>query len=262
MLRVAHRGDGILEADDAADQVDAGGVRLAHDRGRVVVGAGGAVLAGERRPPVTKPTCPFSSFTSSSSVFSPWLAEREVLRRASRAARRGPSSRGRRGSRRRLRVERARRERDAPARGRASREPIGAARDAGEPIPAAMSAATILSAVRRRRRTWRRRSSRRSPALRLLRLGGDLPAVAMGSAIVVPARHDLSCARARRIAANGALRRDDRPLPRRRAGIEIDPYDDGAAAAVERRRPGRPALPRLPQQPLPVHRREGRAGRS
>ena len=56
----------------------------------------------------------------------------------------------------------------------------------------------------------------------------------------------------------------DRTIPRLLAEgrIVIDPYDDVAPPAVERRRARRPLLPRLPQQPLPVHRRQAGAGGS
>ena len=42
--------------------------------------------------------------------------------------------------------------------------------------------------------------------------------------------------------------------------IEIDPVRRSADPAVERRRPRRPPLPRLPQRAVPVHRREAAAG--
>ena len=71
-------------------------------------------------------------------------------------------------------------------------------------------------------------------------------------------------ARARR-RADGRIRPvvlSDRTIARLIADgrIGIDPYDDVAAAAVERRRARRPLLPRLPQRALPVHRRQAAAG--
>src|SRR4051812_49068407 len=58
---------------------------------------------------------------------------------------------------------------------------------------------------------------------------------------------------------NGSFRRDDRP-PARRGKDRDRPLRRRAFAALERRCARRPVLPRLPQQPLPLHRREGRAG--
>ena len=58
---------------------------------------------------------------------------------------------------------------------------------------------------------------------------------------------------------HGPLRPDD-PAPARRGPDRDRPVRPGAAPAVERGRPRRPLLPRLPQLALPVHRRQAGAG--
>ena len=150
---------------------------------------------------------------------------------------------------RQRRAERRSRARPTPparARSRRPRPSRRASRVEPEERRGARAAASTASAVRRRRRTWRRL---RLPALPTERRRRRYPRrLPRGSRIV-----------ARRIAS---VVLSDATIARCLAEgrIEIDPYDasllqpSSVDVRVDR------VLPGLPQQPLSVHRRQGRAG--
>ena len=238
--------DRVLEGDDAADQVDALGVDEPRDLPRLVVRPAAPVAPGERRPPTARSRrLPFSSLTSSSTVFRPVSARYCCSFRAATRGHRHMDAADllgtgvRAGARRRGRRHRGQRNARACCRcRRGARRPKSPGRRA-----------------RRARRVPRQpaRQHLATPCCRGARgrTSGEVVSEAIVTRIRIVAALDRPVVLSDRTIARCSRKAASRSTP-----------TTLAAPAVERRRARRPLLPGLPQQPLPVHRRQASRRRS
>ena len=125
------------------------------------------------------------------------------------------------------------------------------------PASASTASRRIAATAARRRRFRRRTVSRRARKRSFGSSDGynmDTGSSSVGQSAGGPARDARSTIR-----VDGALR-PRHPAARRGRPDRHRTVRPGAHAAVEPRRARRPAVPRVPELALPVHRRQGRAG--